>query len=254
MRIAMINNSEAILESYSPQIPLSAIGIKIKPMKIKILETPKEETKVLEIGPKKKFGFGGILGIFGGVKGRGTVVERDIGNQERMRFGKIQQIEKATMTPSRVAEPPANIPVIGKITEQGMEKGFDITDIAGVLKKIEGQSSAKEERLTELRRKRQIEDIELMKKISRIGREEHPIKGITPDYEKIETSIDKLFELVQKNKRIRINDALAHKLGTTRARIEGWAMILEEHNLVELHYSAMGEPEIREKGFVESKT
>lgn len=253
IRIAMMNNNEAILESYSPQISLSTIGIKIKPMKMNVLETPKEETKVLEIGPKKRFNFRGILGIFTGVRGRDMTVERDMENLEGKQIGKMQQIEKVNMTRGIEAGPSAKIPIIEKINEQGTEKGFDITDIAGVLKKVEGQSSAKEERLTELRRKRQIEDMALMKRISKIGKEEPSEKGGTQDYERIETSIDKLFELVQKNKRIRISDALAHKLGTTRAKIESWAMILEEHNLVELHYSAMGEPEIREKGLVEGK-
>ena len=44
---------------------------------------------------------------------------------------------------------------------------------------------------------------------------------------------------------LKIDNKLARKLGVRRSQIEGWAMILEEHDLVELHYPAIGEPEIR---------
>lgn len=234
IRIVMMNNREAILDSYSPQIPLSAIGVRIKPMKMKVLEpTPME--KRLEIKPKGKFNLGRIFKTFKGMK--------EIAGEKDTGLDIERQIEKIP-----IAE---TIPKEKKVVQ---ERGIDMGDITSVLKKVEGtQLSIKEERLSELRRKRQMEDMTLIKKISKIGKEEPLARTGIQEYEKIETSIDKLYELVQKHKRIRINDDLAHKLGITRVQIEGWAMILEEHNLVELHYSAMGEPEIRIKGFVEKK-
>lgn len=239
IRIVMMNNQEAILDSYSPQIPLSGIGVRIKPMKMKVLEPTVKEIERLEINhikPKGKFNFGRIFKTFKGMK-------EMAGEKDTVKLDIKRQTEKIP-----IAE---TVPTEKKVVQEG---GIDMGDITSVLKKVEGtQLSIKEERLSELRRKRQMEDMTLIKKISKIGKEEPPVRSGIQEYEKIETSIDKLYELVQKHKRIRINDDLAHKLGITRAQIESWAMILEEHNLVELHYSAMGEPEIRIKGFVEKK-
>ena len=60
------------------------------------------------------------------------------------------------------------------------------------------------------------------------------------------TPIDDLFELVMKDGRVKITDA-AKKFGVFEARIEEWAKILENHGLIEIHYSAMGKPELRKK-------
>lgn len=238
MRIVMLNNNNAILDSYSPRIPLSTIGITIKPMRMKVLEPTQKDTKDLEIKQKSKFDLGCVFGVFRAMKNRETLREKDAGKLDTKKG-----VEKITIA--------GTAPDEGKTAQ---EKGIDIGDITGVLKKIEsGQSSIKEERLQELKRKRQMQDMKLIKKISKTGGKEGLASSKIHEYEKIETSIDRLYEIVQKYKKIKINDDLAHKLGITRAQIEGWAIILEEHNLIELHYSTMGEPEIREKGFVEKK-
>lgn len=64
------------------------------------------------------------------------------------------------------------------------------------------------------------------------------------------TPIDDLFEFVIKNGRVKITDA-AKKFGVFEARIEEWAKILESHGLIEIHYSAMGKPELRKKSTTE---
>ncbi len=66
-----------------------------------------------------------------------------------------------------------------------------------------------------------------------------------PGGEKIHTTIDRLYNLLKKYKRMRIDDKLACSLGVSKVQIEEWAVILEEHSLVELRYSALGEPEIK---------
>jgi hypothetical protein len=63
----------------------------------------------------------------------------------------------------------------------------------------------------------------------------------------IQTPIDRLYSLVKKYQKLRIDDKLAHALGVSRTQIEEWAVILEEHDLIELHYPTIGEPEIRVK-------
>ena len=104
----------------------------------------------------------------------------------------------------------------------------------------------KRERFAEIKKKRQMEDMALMKRISQITGKK-PESAVT-EVSKVETSIDKLYQMVQKYKRLRIDNELAQKLGVSRTQIESWAMILEEHNLVDLHYPAIGEPEIRKMG------
>lgn len=63
----------------------------------------------------------------------------------------------------------------------------------------------------------------------------------------VETTIDKLFNLVDKRDKVKINDGLAKELGVSKERIEEWAVILEEHKLVTINYPTIGEPEITKK-------
>jgi len=105
-------------------------------------------------------------------------------------------------------------------------------------------ASIKNERLAELKKKRDDENKALMKRISQIT-DKKPEESAVSDTVKVETSIDKLYQYIQKYKKVRIDDDLASKLGVKRSQIESWALILEEHSLVELHYPTIGEPEIR---------
>jgi hypothetical protein len=60
----------------------------------------------------------------------------------------------------------------------------------------------------------------------------------------VSTKIDILYDMVKSNGKVRLNDALAAKIGVGKTQIEQWAMILEEHNLLEIRYPTIGEPEI----------
>jgi hypothetical protein len=65
-----------------------------------------------------------------------------------------------------------------------------------------------------------------------------------PGYgEKVETTIDRFYAMVKKDGRVRINDVLALKMKVDRAKLEQWALILEEHGLLKLNYPTLGEPE-----------
>ncbi len=61
---------------------------------------------------------------------------------------------------------------------------------------------------------------------------------------KVSTGIDRLYEHVKREGKVKLNDALASKLGINKVQIEEWAMILEEHSLLEVKYPTIGEPEI----------
>lgn len=62
---------------------------------------------------------------------------------------------------------------------------------------------------------------------------------------KVETHIDSLLKIVRKKGSVRINNKLAKKLKVKKSQIEEWAIILENHDLVQLHYPTIGDPEIR---------
>jgi hypothetical protein len=125
---------------------------------------------------------------------------------------------------------------------QNEKKGL-FSGLPGIPNNTNNASEAKNERLDALKKKRQLENMNLAKRISRITQKKQ--EGTPKETEKIETSIDRLYQLVQKYKRIKIDDDLARRIGVSRSQIEGWALILEDHKLVELHYPAIGEPEIR---------
>ena len=76
------------------------------------------------------------------------------------------------------------------------------------------------------------------------GSAKPPEKSQVSGGKKVQTKIDELYELVQSKGHVKINDQLAKHLKVDKTQIEAWAMILEEHNLLELKYPAIGEPEI----------
>jgi len=73
-----------------------------------------------------------------------------------------------------------------------------------------------------------------------------PVKKVMEGV-KVHTSIDTLYDLVEKHGKVKISDALASSLKVAKTQIEEWAMILEEHDLLELKYPTIGEPEMYSK-------
>ena len=124
-----------------------------------------------------------------------------------------------------------------------MELGkMDIGEIENLLKAMEGRVG--DRKLEELRRIKEERERKIAERLAKIKRKEMPRKAIK-EGEKVKTPIDRLYSLVKKYKRIKIDDRLAHTLGVNKTQIEEWAVILEEHDLIELHYPTIGEPEIR---------
>lgn len=63
--------------------------------------------------------------------------------------------------------------------------------------------------------------------------------------QKIETPIDRLYTLVQKQNRVKLNRELSNKLEVHPHKLENWAKILEKKELVTIYYPPFGEAEIR---------
>ena len=66
--------------------------------------------------------------------------------------------------------------------------------------------------------------------------------------EHLETDIDKLYELVRDRGIVKVGDA-AKKLKIDDEQAEEWGRVLEEHNLVRLHYPPVGDPVLILKKF-----
>lgn len=134
-------------------------------------------------------------------------------------------------TPTRVRPPPTSKTVVrppGAHTGEGIQ----IPSVSGL---------AKSEHLAEIKQRRMQR---IARKIITEKGGKKPVKTIK-EGTKVETKIDKLYDLVNHEGEVKVNDGLATVLGTPKTQIEEWAMILEEHDLVELDYPAIGEPIIK---------
>lgn len=114
------------------------------------------------------------------------------------------------------------------------------------VKKPAGSQELPEEKARKEVRLKRIKEERLKKITERVSKTDDgkPVKKIVEGM-KVETTIDKLYELILDKGSVRIGDEVSRKLKVPKSQIEEWAMILEEHNLVELHYPAIGEPELR---------
>lgn len=118
----------------------------------------------------------------------------------------------------------------GQAIASGAKKPHTIVPNGGIIRKQSRLQEIKERRLARL---------------SKLTEKVEEKKQAPKDGSKIETNIDKLLALVKEKGAIKLNDTLSNSLKVSKTQVEEWAMILEEHNLVELHYPAIGEPEIR---------
>lgn len=150
--------------------------------------------------------------------------------------------EEKEMMEKRLMEPQIKKELESRGVTANMEglakalKGMEGVDLQALKKKIDIKE--------ELKRRRQETDKKIADKFSKVGKGEEKRK-VKAQRGTIKTSIDKLFELVRKYNKLKISDGLARRLNVSRAQIEEWCIILEDHNLVELHYPTIGEPEIR---------
>ncbi|MFH1978464.1 MAG: hypothetical protein ABIJ92_04005 [Candidatus Aenigmatarchaeota archaeon] len=84
------------------------------------------------------------------------------------------------------------------------------------------------------------------KKVKGKGGEKVEGQGHIEGY--IETNVDKLLHIIEKEKSVGL-EAAASRLKVDKKRLEKWAEILESHGLVDLHYPVMGKVVIRIKGY-----
>lgn len=162
--------------------------------------------------------------------------------EEKGVFGKISFQQRGFDLPGEVGI--IERPTIVK-EEKKEEEEFKITEIPKLLKGVPTEEFERKKSLLEkIAKERGRIDRKIAERILGLWKEKpKEVKGEG----KVKTSIDKFYELIQQHKTLKINDALATKLNVRRTQLENWAIILEEHDLVELHYPAIGEPEIKIK-------
>jgi Mn-dependent DtxR family transcriptional regulator len=86
-------------------------------------------------------------------------------------------------------------------------------------------------------------DAEIIEPAVEAGESPEKITGFSRS---METPLDKLFELVTSKGQMRVDQA-AKAFKVKEKQIDEWARILEEHNLIEIHYPAMGKPVLKPK-------
>ncbi|MEM2918057.1 MAG: DUF2226 domain-containing protein [Candidatus Altiarchaeota archaeon] len=202
-------NFRAILK----EIPIESLGMKIKPISSRVIKEEKSGER----------NFFGTISFQEPMEKKAK--EESIGKHlEEVR----NEIEKGGISSDSL---------VGlHISEREIPKIFEgISSIS---------SEKKQSLLEKLRKRRWVIDQEIAQRLSKFWSEpKTPLEKKTEG--KVKTKIDELYDLVKKNKIVKLNDSLAKKLNVSKAQIESWAVILEEHNLIELHYPAIGEPEMR---------
>ncbi|MCX6695163.1 MAG: hypothetical protein NTU61_02550 [Candidatus Altiarchaeota archaeon] len=252
---AIDENKDASLAS---PLRLSSLNIKIRK---KFPKTLKKEQKP---APKGLFGFGGgdklrkkermdelkgkrdieKLGLTEGFSLIGFA--RNLPSLDPLKSKRFEELRK-TIVPQR-AVTAADLRAeklkqerLQQIKDQQDKPETKLQDVFGIIPKK--QLDMKDIRRDEI--KKAIN--EATGKITIAMPTEEEIKKTVSEGIKIETNIDKLYQIVEKYGHVKINDALVNALKVSKIQIEEWAMILEEHGLLELKYPTIGEPEIISK-------
>jgi hypothetical protein len=74
-----------------------------------------------------------------------------------------------------------------------------------------------------------------------VAKEDTPRMKITGDLPHLETNIDRLYEMVKKNKSMSFLEA-AGEFNVDKEQIASWSKILEDHKLAKVHYPIFGSP------------
>lgn len=91
--------------------------------------------------------------------------------------------------------------------------------------------------------------VKMKKVIYKIVESEHveqikeALHGFSEGYK---TDLDKLYTLLNERKKLTVSE-IAKSFDVSKKEAEEWGKILQEQNLIELHYPTVGEPELRWK-------
>lgn len=106
-----------------------------------------------------------------------------------------------------------------------------LLDKAKALKQVEGKREAVKKPATEEKKPEKKTEQEIKQKVYTAGKV-------------IETDFDVLYNLVMGKNKVKISE-IAKMFKIDKKKAEEWIQILDEHDLIDIHYPAMGEPEIR---------
>ncbi len=69
----------------------------------------------------------------------------------------------------------------------------------------------------------------------------------------LETSVDRLLEMVKRRGRVKVSEA-AKSFNVPESTVEEWGKVLEEYGFIKLHYPPIGKPVLKVlKNYVEKK-
>jgi len=116
----------------------------------------------------------------------------------------------------------------------GKKEGFFSRLFKRKVKRSEKKEDIKGVVIKEEEKKIKQERIALVKKLP---------KGLKIERSKYDTDIDILYKIIKGTGRIKMS-VITKYFGINQKKAEEWAAILEGHNLVKIHYPAVGEPEL----------
>jgi hypothetical protein len=168
---------------------------------------------------------------------------------------------KKTEKPEQAKAPEIEKPDFVKMEDKNLEKRLE--QLQSYLEKrmasIEQTISISRELFAELRRVNdalRLENKQLIDKLNtqsfdpNLPNWQEPDSEVAPEERQqknnVKTQLDQLTDLIMEKGSIKIPEA-AKKLKLKEKQIEEWAKMLEEHDLIEIHYPAFGKPILKKK-------
>ena len=122
-------------------------------------------------------------------------------------------------------------------------------NLSELLKETDGGEDVSEENAIQPKSPEEPEKIPVPEKPKEEKPKQKPPQketSLAEQINKLETNIDRLYRLVKERGEIKVSEA-AKIFRVGKTEIEKWGQVLQDHNLVELHYPLIGEAVLRVK-------
>lgn len=131
-----------------------------------------------------------------------------------------------------------------------MKSGMSLDDYVSLYKTVTGlKNKMSEARKTGESKRKKIKKVKNILSVpKKLKRLKPSMTASKKDKYQVETEIDRLYEMVRDRGMIKVRFA-SKKLNVKRERIEEWGRILEDHDLIILHYPPFGDPFLMLKKF-----
>ncbi|MBI2578607.1 MAG: hypothetical protein HYW26_02750 [Candidatus Aenigmarchaeota archaeon] len=125
------------------------------------------------------------------------------------------------------------------------DRDFLLERYKDILRKLPSISEPVKESIVKPAKQIIIDNAKFFERVAKEGivSNEKVIADLKKDYK---APLDELFDLVMKNKKVKLKDA-AKKFGVHEGLVEQWARVLQDYELIDVHYPEKGEPLMMKK-------